>query len=143
MSKGDSEVLDPVTIGDLIVLNATEPRDCVGALSGDSASFHVGIQLPNFQQQKREPLQYDDYVFRVCPALNYRQRNELDVHEQKSTGKQKGPGKLKRTLSVGKLIKRDTIIFICSKTDSILYCIYRSRSSKQASSYSSPKSCRN
>jgi hypothetical protein len=103
MREPDNEVLDPVTIGDLIVLNATEPKDCVGALRGDSANFTVGIQLPNAQNKKRDSLQFDDYVFRVCPSLNYRQRNELDVYEMKTNGppaKGSGP-KLKRKLSIG------------------------------------------
>ena len=103
----NDETLDPVTIGDLILLNATEPKEYVGGLRGDTASFTTGIQLPNFSQ-KRDELQFDDYVFRVCPALNYRQRNELDIHEMKtsgisssksSSGKSDGPKTLQRKMS--------------------------------------------
>ena len=67
----DSE-LDPVRLGDLLVLSSTS---IAGYLSGDLASERIGVQRIE-KNDGRDPLNFEDHVYRVCPMLSYRQKNE-------------------------------------------------------------------
>jgi hypothetical protein len=89
----EEDLLDPVSIGDYILFNAAELNE-VGFLHGDLAQLRVGLQEAD-TETKREALNFSDYVFMVCPMLNYRQRNELDLLE----AKHENPTKLKRKQS--------------------------------------------
>jgi hypothetical protein len=81
LKQAAEESLDPVTIGDQMLFNASELL-AAGFLHGDLASLRVGMQEFDLET-KRDALNFNDYVFRVCPMLNYRQRNELDVSVSK------------------------------------------------------------
>jgi len=69
--------LDPVSIGDFLLLQTTTPDGLTGFLGGDAAFNRVGVQQQPDKQ--RTSLNSGDFVFRVCPMLNYRQRNELEA----------------------------------------------------------------
>ncbi len=43
-------------------------------------------------QDTRDPLNFDDFVFRVCPLLSYRHRNELNVHKSRIEKGEGGQG---------------------------------------------------
>ena len=90
MDNEVSSSLDTVTIGDLIILKAESLANVSGGyLRGDGAGFNLGVQLPsttnNEQNITRDSLQFEDYVFRICPALTYRQKNELEAVLKRSS----------------------------------------------------------
>jgi hypothetical protein len=103
MAQADVEedALDPVTIGDQMLLNASEMVEG-GFLHGDLASHRVGLQEFD-AETKRDALNFNDYVFRVCPMLNYRQRNELDVAQAKETSQSENPKTLNRKQSAAEM----------------------------------------
>jgi len=69
------EIPEPVSIGDLIVLKATQGYD--GYLCGNQAEMHVAMQVSSKQQFARDSLEFDSHAFRICPSLNYRHRHEM------------------------------------------------------------------
>lgn len=76
MASADSDkVLDAVNIGDLICLNSAEGPHIGAYVRGDGAEFQIGLRLTS--SNYRQSFDFEDNVFRVCPALSYRQRNEL------------------------------------------------------------------
>lgn len=51
----------------------------------------------------QDPINYDDYVFRIVPMLNYRQRNELEVlKESRNRLGRSRSRSMSRSASVGK-----------------------------------------
>ena len=42
---------------------------------GDFAANRIGVQV----QGSRDALNFEDYIFRICPMFNYRYRNEFEV----------------------------------------------------------------
>ena len=79
LSFGDFLVLKDVTIAaiggtdgnpDASSLNIP-PTD--GYVCGDGGMMRLGMQSCNEQNKRRDPLNFDDFVFKCIPALNYRQ----------------------------------------------------------------------
>ena len=69
--------MDPLKTGDLIILKHVPASGTLAAgyLLGDQSYHRVGVQ----GQTEREALNFEDYVFRMCPMFSYRQRNELNA----------------------------------------------------------------
>ena len=69
--------MDPLKTGDLIILKHVPASGTLAAgyLLGDQSYHRVGVQ----EQTEREALNFEDYVFRMCPMFSYRQRNELNA----------------------------------------------------------------
>lgn len=80
--------LDAINIGDQILLNAAELIEA-GYLHGDLATLRVGMQEFDVETN-RDALSFNDYVFRVCPPLNHRYQNELDMAIATKEGKLDG-----------------------------------------------------
>jgi len=80
ISGGDVSVaeatLDPVSVGDFLLLRTSSSDGSQSTLCGDAAFKRVGVQGQS--DQMSAALNTVDYVFRCCPMLNYRQRHELD-----------------------------------------------------------------
>jgi hypothetical protein len=71
------EILDPLRIGDFIYLRAKVSEGPPAFLHGDPAFGRLGLQ--EVCNKQRSPLNFEEFVFRVCPMLNYRQRHELEA----------------------------------------------------------------
>jgi hypothetical protein len=69
-----ADELVPLILGDLVVLRDLE-SSVTGFVTADCANNSCGVQKAPWSGQ--EPLNYDDYVFRVFPALTYRTREEI------------------------------------------------------------------
>jgi hypothetical protein len=69
-----------MTVGDQLLLRTVVTDSGLhGLLCGDAAFDRVGVQQQ--PDKLRTALNAEDYVFRVCPMLNYRQRHELEIAE--------------------------------------------------------------
>lgn len=77
IDDNDIETPEPVHIGDLIVLKATQGYD--GFLCGNQAEMHIAMQVTSKQNNARDSLEFDSHAFRICPALNYRHRREMEA----------------------------------------------------------------
>jgi len=75
--SSDAGEVDPMMTGDMVYFYCKD-MDTPGILTGDLSSKRVGLQA----QESRESLNFDDYVFRVYPMLNYRHRNEADSQDR-------------------------------------------------------------
>jgi BMFP domain-containing protein YqiC len=78
--------LDPLHIGDIFYLNVNIANVGDGYLCGNSSAFNVGVNLmPKWQGSvstplRRDSLTFEENVFRIYPALYYRQRNEYEAN---------------------------------------------------------------
>ncbi len=86
-SKSKDEVLEPLRIGDFITLQCTDTAVADSVLRGDLTLMRLGVQQ---KERRRDALNFDELIFRVCPMLNYRQRTELDVFERSLAGRAGG-----------------------------------------------------
>jgi hypothetical protein len=96
-----------------------------GYLIGDHANSRCGMQA----QGKGEALNFDDYVFRVCPMLSYRYANEFEaIQSRQRAMKQKkansGSNLLSRQMSMGSGEKFMMLRYQCILCNVVLFLFF-------------------
>ncbi len=73
--------VEPVFLGDYVYFRSEESFSRGGFLMGNMARMRAGVQKCDEGKTLRESLTFDDFIFRVCPALAHRQQQDLDETE--------------------------------------------------------------